>query len=100
MILAIDVGNTSIVLGCVEKGEVLSTARLSSDVHKTEHEYAYAMREVLSAQGVDCTALEGAIISSVVWPLTDVMQEAVRILTGKSIRRKRRAMLSTRVFCL
>lgn len=83
MILAIDIGNTSIVLGCVEERKVLTSARLSSDIHKTEHEYAYAIREVLTAQGVDCAVFEGAIISSVVWPLTDVMQEAVRLLTGR-----------------
>ena len=84
MILAIDVGNTNIVLGCLEKGEILSIARLTSDIHKTEYEYAVSIRDILRFQGMDDTVFEGAVISSVVWPLTGTLNKAVELLTGKT----------------
>ncbi len=83
MILAIDVGNTHIVLGCLEGDRILSVARMTSDVHKTEHEYAVSIRDILAFRGVDVAALEGAILSSVVWPLNDTLVHAVELLTGR-----------------
>ena len=40
MILAIDIGNTNIVIGCIQKGECLFVERLSTVHTKTELEYA------------------------------------------------------------
>lgn len=85
MILAIDIGNTNIVLGLIEDGKISSVApRITTDLHKTEYEYAVAMENVLDFVGVDATEAEGAIISSVVWPLTSIMAAAVKMLTGKT----------------
>ena len=84
MILAIDVGNTNIVLGLIEDGKISSVApRIASDVHKTDYEFAVAIENMLDFVGVDATEAEGAIISSVVWPLTSTLQSAVKMLTGK-----------------
>ncbi len=82
MILAVDVGNTHIVLGCIEKGEIGHLARMTTDWKKTEHEYAVAMREILAFGGVDTGGFEGAILSSVVGPVTGTMRRAIRLLTG------------------
>ena len=85
MILALDVGNTNIVLGLIENGQISSVApRIATDVSKTDYEYAVAIENVLDFVGVDATEAEGAIISSVVWPLTGVLQSAVKMLTGKT----------------
>ena len=85
MILAIDVGNTHTVLGLIEDGKISSVApRIVSDVHKTDYEYAVAIESVLDFVGVDATEAEGAILSSVVGPLTSTLQSAVKMLTGKS----------------
>ncbi len=85
MILAIDIGNTNIVLGRIEDGKISSVApRITTDLHKTEYEYAVTMENVLDFMGVDATEAEGAIISSVVWPLTSIMATAVKMLTGKT----------------
>ena len=85
MILAIDVGNTNIVLGLIENGQLGSVApRLATDPNKSAYEYAVAMESVLDFVGVDATEAEGAIISSVVWPLTETLRAAVKMLTGKS----------------
>jgi len=84
MILAIDVGNTNIVLGLVENGSVGTVApRVSTDSKKTDYEYAALFRDVLDYSGVDVKSIEGAILSSVVWPLTATLESAVELLTGK-----------------
>lgn len=82
MILAVDVGNTHIVLGCIENGEIGHLARMTTDRKKTEHEYAVAMKEILAFGGVDAAGFEGAILSSVVGPVTGTLRRAIRLLTG------------------
>ena len=48
MIIAIDIGNTNIVLGCLDPdtGELFFTSRLASDRVKTSDEYASLMRNM------------------------------------------------------
>ncbi len=83
MILAIDVGNTNIVIGCMEGKKVLFTERLSTDKVKTSLEYAILFRVALDLHKVDPEGMEGAIISSVVPPITPVIRTALRKITGK-----------------
>ena len=40
MILAIDVGNTNIVLGCIEDGDIRSIVRIQTNPGETAAEYA------------------------------------------------------------
>ena len=47
MILAIDIGNTNIVIGCVEGKKTYFIERLSTDKAKTELEYAVSLKNVL-----------------------------------------------------
>lgn len=82
MILAVDAGNTNITLGCVEGREIRSIARMETSRHKTEFEYAVIMERILGIQGVSRSDFEGAVISSVVPPLTDVLAAAVKFVTG------------------
>ena len=77
MILAIDIGNTNIVLGGFSGSEPSFVARIATDVSKTEDEYAPKIRSVLALHGVEKTELRGAIISSVVPPLNTVMKKAI-----------------------
>ena len=85
MILAIDVGNTNIVLGCMDAdtGKLHFTARLASDRLKTSDEYAAVMRNMFILNQVERHSIEGGIISSVVPPLTVTMKDAVRQLCGR-----------------
>ena len=39
MLLAIDIGNTNIVIGCVEGEEILHELRLATDLVKTSDQY-------------------------------------------------------------
>lgn len=81
-ILALDVGNTHIVLGCVRDGEILHVARMATQAAKTEDEYAVEMRAILYLEGVDPKGFDGAILSSVVPQVTDQLCTAVRLVTG------------------
>ena len=85
MILAIDVGNTNIVLGGVENGSEIFSARLASDKNKTEDQYALDIKGILDMNHVEIADIEGGIISSVVPYLQSVLPKAVKKLTGIDI---------------
>ena len=82
MILAIDVGNTNIVLGCIDGGKIVSVVRIHTDTRETEAEYTIKLNEIIYAYGMDLKAIDAAIMSSVVPPVTKAMHRAVRQLTG------------------
>jgi type III pantothenate kinase len=84
MILAIDVGNSNIVIGCIDGGEISHVFRMVTDIYKTEHEYAAGIKSILEFDGFNCGGFDGAIISSVVPPLVNVLKNAVRKITGKN----------------
>ena len=82
MLLAIDVGNTNIVLGGIRDGEQIFSARLKSDRSKTADQYALDIQGILTLYGVSPREVEGGILSSVVPYLQSVLPDAVKILTG------------------
>ncbi len=82
MILAIDVGNTNIVFGCIEGGETSLVFRMVTDLIKTESEYAVGIKSILDFEGIRCDRFEGAILSSVVPPLSSVITSAIKKVTG------------------
>ena len=83
MLLAIDIGNSNVVIGCLnEKNETVSLFRMVTDLKKTEDEYAAGMQTILRHNGIACDGFEGAIICSVVPPLTEIFRTAVKKLTG------------------
>ena len=81
MLLAIDVGNTHIVLGCLDGEQTVFTARLSTDRKKTADEYALMMRNLFDLHQVDRKLVEGAILASVVSELTEALRSAAKIVT-------------------
>ncbi|MDD4328247.1 MAG: type III pantothenate kinase [Eubacteriales bacterium] len=83
MILAIDVGNTNIVMGGFEKeGEISFRARLSTNHSKTFEQYAVEIKNILELYDIYDEKISGAIISCVVPPLTNAMKNAVELVTG------------------
>jgi len=82
MILAIDVGNTNIVLGCIEQGEIRDIVRIQTRPGETDAEYAIKLLQLLYISGLDPKGFEGAILSSVVPPVTGPMTRAVKKVTG------------------
>ena len=83
MILAMDAGNSNIVLGCMEDGKVLFTARAATDRQKTEDEYASIFSSILQMRNIDPLKVEGGILSSVVPPLNSTLLNAAETITGK-----------------
>lgn len=82
MILAIDIGNTNIVLGCIQDGKILFTERLSTDHAKTDLEHAISIKIVLELHNINPRDVKGAIIGSVVPPITTLIKEALYKITG------------------
>ena len=83
MILAIDVGNSNIVLGCIEGREILHFIRLRTDARETEAEYVIKMSQLLEFYKLDLKKIEGVILSSVVPPVTEALTRAFRTMFGK-----------------
>lgn len=81
MILAIDIGNTNIVIGCMEGDKIQFIERMSTDESKTELEYAVSFKTVMELYHIHAEDLEGSIISSVVPPLTVIIRSALQKLT-------------------
>ncbi len=77
MVLAIDIGNTNICLGCYEDETLLLTSRLFTDTSRTEDQYAIELRDIFSLYGFANRAVDGCIIGSVVPKLTTVLKAAV-----------------------
>ena len=83
MILAIDIGNTNIAMGgFCDSSEPVFVARIATDPIKTEDEYASKIRSVLAMHEVDRSAINGAIIASVVPPLNTVVKRAIKLAYG------------------
>ena len=85
MILAIDIGNTNIVLGCMEEGKCIFVERLSTVRTKTELEYAIDIKNVLDIYHIKRSELKGGIISSVVPQITTVVKLAVEKILGGEV---------------
>ena len=83
MILAIDIGNTNIVVGCIDKEKTYFIERLSTVRTKTELEYAVDIKVVLDLYHVKKGDIEGCIISSVVPQITNIAKLAVKKILKK-----------------
>ena len=79
----IDIGNTNVVPGCIADGKILSTERMATDSGKTELDYAISLKMVLELREIKVSEITGAIIGSVVPPVTSPMREAIRKVTGQ-----------------
>ncbi len=84
MILTIDIGNSNIVIGCVEEENILFEARLRTDATKTSDEYAIDLKMILEVYGVAVEKVEGSIVASVVPQVLNSIQTALKKLTGKA----------------
>jgi len=74
MLLVIDVGNSNIVLGIYDGLQLVRNWRLSTDKSRTSDEYAVLLHSLFSQADLGFASVHAAIISSVVPPLTGVME--------------------------
>lgn len=83
MVFTIDIGNSNIVVGTVNRQGVLFVERMSTDHKKTELEYAILLKSAMEIHGITTNEIKGCIISSVVPPVTSVINRALEKLTGE-----------------
>ncbi|MFC1994344.1 type III pantothenate kinase [Chloroflexota bacterium] len=75
MLLAIDIGNTNVVVGIFERDKLEATWHIATDVHKMADEYASILLNLLPLENLDFAQIDKAIISSVVPPLVATFEE-------------------------
>ena len=83
MILAIDIGNTNVVIGGFENDRIEFTARVATDARRTEEQYAVEIHQILHLYGYSAGEMEGSIISSVVPPVFNSVYTGLVKMTGK-----------------
>ena len=84
MILAVDIGNSNIVLGGIQGNNIAFEARLRTEPTKTSDEYCIDVKIILDVYGFKREDVEGAIISSVVPQVLNSIKTAIKKLTGKT----------------
>lgn len=85
MILAIDIGNTNIVTGCIKDGKILFRERLSTNHTATKLEYSAIFKTAFDMYGINSGEIDGAIISSVVPSVTSVVKDSIETLFGTQV---------------
>lgn len=83
MVLVIDMGNTNITLGCYDNEKLVFVSRMYTERHKSCDEFAVGLLDILNLYGVSPTDFSGAILSSVVPELTDIISKAVNLVIKK-----------------
>jgi type III pantothenate kinase len=83
MLLAIDIGNTTVAIGVFNAKQLIEEWKVRSEREKTADEYGIMLRELLRTAGLDPAAMKAVIISSVVPPLTPVFQHLSQDLFGR-----------------
>lgn len=77
MLLAIDIGNTNITMGCIRNDEILFTARIATDRNRTSDQYGVEIKNMLEVFGVRTDDISDCIISSVVPPVFNSVKTGV-----------------------
>ena len=83
MLLAIDIGNTNIVIGCIRDDEIQFKARIATDRLRTSDQYGVEIMNMLQAFGVQKSDIDDCIISSVVPPVFNSVRTGVVKVIGK-----------------
>jgi type III pantothenate kinase len=78
MLLAIDIGNTNIVVGGFLGEQLLFEYRLQSDLKRTVDEYRAQLLSLMTASNKTKVPVNAAIICSVVPPLTPTITEVIQ----------------------
>jgi len=82
MFFAADIGNTNIVLGLFEGDEIIEHWRISTDMRRTEDEYAVLLHELFATKQRDVDSVKGAILESVVPHLNEKIKKSMERTFG------------------
>jgi len=75
MLLAIDIGNSNIILGVLEDDELKATWRIVTGVHRMPDEYASLLLSFFDRKKISTEQITDAALCSVVPPLVGVFEE-------------------------
>jgi type III pantothenate kinase len=78
MLLAIDIGNTNVVLGVFDGERLVENWRVGTNTQITPDEYAMIFKDLFGFGRIEFAQIHGVIISTVVPPLLPVMVEMSR----------------------
>jgi len=78
MLLAIDIGNSNVVLGVFDGERLRESWRVGTKMQITADEYAMIVRDLFAFSGLEFRQIDGVVISSVVPPLLPLMAEMSR----------------------
>ena len=90
MIVAVDIGNSNVVLGIVKDEKIIQSWRLHTGIHQSVDEYEMLVRGMLFACDFSLKEAQGAVLSSVVPELTDVFFKLLENLIGQPPRSEER----------
>lgn len=82
MLLAIDVGNTNIVVALYDKDSLVRNWRMSTDKNKASDEYGVLLLQFLQLESVAAADIEDVIIASVVPTVMHSLNNAVKRYIG------------------
>ena len=83
MLLAIDIGNTNIVLGVFDGTTLRHSWRLTTARDRTSDELGLTVTQLLDRDGLELSNIDGAVMASVVPPLTAAMIDMCRRYLGR-----------------
>ena len=78
MLLAIDVGNTNVVLGVFKEYALTNSWRVATLRERTADEFGILLSDLFDDRHVDKASIAGVIMASVVPPLTSTMIDMIR----------------------
>lgn len=82
MILTVDIGNTHVNVALFEGAEIPHHWTLATALHRTADEYLVVVDRLLAVENVDRARITGAIVASVVPPLTGAWTDLAGRLVG------------------
>ena len=83
MLLAIDIGNTNLVIGGIRDDQLLFKARIATDRLRTSDQYGVEIKNMIEAFGHSISEIDDCIISSVVPPVFNSVKTGVIKVIGK-----------------
>ena len=83
MLLAIDIGNTNLVIGCFDGDKILFKARIATDRTRTSDQYGVEIKNMVETFGAKVQDIDDCIISSVVPPVFNSVKTGVIKVIGK-----------------
>jgi type III pantothenate kinase len=75
MLLAIDIGNSTIAIGIFDGEKLKMTWRLATEVHREVDDYGALLHALLRQQRLPISKIAGAVMCSVVPPLVPIFEE-------------------------